>query len=57
MYKIIYGYIGDSSTKYFGNPVVPYQNGVGSHFNLLTGMPFLHDATVVGWAYYMTSGK
>ena len=56
LHVLCFAYLADSSATYFGNPVMPYTEEVKAAFNMLTGMPFLQDATVVKWAYYMFTG-
>ena len=50
-------FVENAVPRCHGNPPVNYIRKLGGAFNLLTGMPFPQDGTVVGWVYYLGTGK
>ena len=55
--KVFFLFLENVVARPQGNPPVNYWSNLGDYLNLLTGMPFLLDGTVVGWVYYMGTGR
>ena len=48
---------GKAWSRYLGNPIIDYPRDYLRMANLLIGMPFQENGTIIGWAYLMKKGN